>query len=165
MKKIGPRTRLAASRAWKSKSPKIIRNSVKLHGKIKQYTSIQDQIEMPKHQNKRINTVVRRLYLQCAMFSRGSVNKRARVVYTWEVYKYAIGTYEIRARKARHETVKKWELLEPSRALLAIICKVSTTLGQFSSYSGLATPVHVFARELELCLHSRVRPRPHSRGF
>ena len=30
MKKIGPSTRLAASRAWKSKSPRMIRNNVKL---------------------------------------------------------------------------------------------------------------------------------------
>lgn len=41
----------------------------------------------------------------CNTFARFS--KHARVVYTCEFYKYARGTNETRARKARHETIKK----------------------------------------------------------
>ena len=64
----------------------------------------------------------------CNAFARFS--KHAQVVYTREVYKYARGTNKIRARRESHETIKKWELLESSRALLTILCKVSTTLVQ-----------------------------------
>ena len=72
MKKIGPRTRLAASRAWKSKSPRMIRNNVKLNRRKKCHASFPRSQKKPSKISKRDKCTASRVecYIKLCVHSR-----------------------------------------------------------------------------------------------
>lgn len=97
------------------------------------------------------------------------VYKHTREFYTRGVYKYARGISEIRVTSANDRTVKSenyWSRPEPcglffGRFLTSI---EPVKIFPFQIWERLYVYSRV-EREIELCLHSRVRPHPYFEGM